>query len=195
MKKLTCSSGLGAVLLAAAVPADGATCSCATVPLLGTMELATPAGGNWLLASTYEYHDISDLVSGSSSVPDETGRDRTSQALVLEASRGLSEKWSVSLLGSFVDHDRRVGDSSDSTSGLGDAIAMIKYSPSRMGLYSKSELSFGLGARLPRAVLIRAPGSGHARGAPGVRSRRDGARHGSRRSRALGRRSGHVPAG
>ena len=149
MKKLTCSSGLGAVLLVAATPADAATCSCATVPLLGTMELATPKSGNWFLASTYEYHDISDLVSGSSSVPDETGRDRTSQALVLEASRGLTEKWSVSVLGSFVDHDRKVGDSRDSTSGLGDAIAMLKFSPTRMGLYSKSELSFGLGARLP----------------------------------------------
>lgn len=149
MKKLTCSSGLGVALLFTAMPGNAATCSCATVPLLGTMELATPGVGNWLLASTYEYHDISDLVSGSSSVPDETGRDRTSQALVLEASRGLSEKWSVSLLGSFVDHERRVGDSRDSTSGLGDAIAMIKYSPVRMGLYSSSELSLGLGARLP----------------------------------------------
>jgi hypothetical protein len=149
MKKLNLPAGITAALFLSAAPAGAATCSCATVPLLGTMELATPSKDKWLLASTYEYHDISDLVSGSSSVPDETGRDRTSQALILEASKGLSERWSVSLLGSFVEHDRRVGDAHDSASGLGDAIVMLKYSPRRMGLYSHNELSFGVGARLP----------------------------------------------
>jgi hypothetical protein len=126
-----------------------ATCSCASVPLLGTMELASPGEGKWFLASTYEYHDVSDLVSGSSSIPDQTGRDRTSQALVLEASKGLSTKWSVSALIAAVDHDRKVGTSRTTSSGLGDGIVMLKYSPARISLYSRNELSIGLGARLP----------------------------------------------
>jgi len=149
MKKLACSTGLGAAILLTAMPVESATCSCATVPLLGTMETASPSDGSWLLATTYEYHDISDLVSGSSTVPDETGRDRSSQALVIEASRGISERFSVSLVGSFVGHSRRVGDTKDTSSGLGDAIAMIKYSPARIGLYSKNELTLGMGGRLP----------------------------------------------
>lgn len=149
MKKYYYPAGLGTVLLLASSPTTAATCSCATVPLLGTMELASPGKGKWLLASTYEYHDVSDLVSGSSSVPDETGRDRSSQALVVEASKGFSDKWSVSVLLSAVEHDRQVGDARATASGLGDAIAMVKYSPVRMGLYSRDEFSIGLGARLP----------------------------------------------
>jgi len=136
-------------LLSIAGPAMAATCSCASVPLLGTMELASPGEGKWFLASTYEYHDVSDLVSGSSTIPDQTGRDRTSQALVLEASKGLSTKWSVSALIAAVDHDRKVGTSRTTSSGLGDGIVMLKYSPARISLYSRNELSIGLGARLP----------------------------------------------
>jgi hypothetical protein len=113
------------------------------------MELASPGEGKWFLASTYEYHDVSDLVSGSSTIPDLTGRERTSQALVLEASRGLSARWSASMLISAVDHDRTVGTSRTTSSGLGDAIVMAKYSPLKISLYSRNELSFGLGARLP----------------------------------------------
>lgn len=128
------------------------TCSCASVPLLGTMELATPDSGQWLLATTYEYHDISDLVSGSTSIPDQTDRDRTAQALVLEASRGFGRKWSISALLSAAKHVRDVGGSRDEASGIGDAVLMMKYSPANISIYSKNALSFGLGARLPVGV-------------------------------------------
>lgn len=125
------------------------TCSCASVPLLGSMQLASPKSKQWYLATTYEFHDISDLIAGSSSVRDTTGRDRTSQAFMVEASKGLTEKWSISALLSFVDHEREVNNISANASGLGDAIAMVKYSPKTISLYSKSSLSFGLGTRLP----------------------------------------------
>ena len=125
------------------------TCSCASVPLLGSMELASPINGQWYLGTTYEYHDVSDLVAGSSSIPDLTGRDRTSEAFVLEASRGITEKWSFSALLSAVDHNREVGGIRDSASGLGDAILMIKYSPKSISLYSDTTLSFGIGSRIP----------------------------------------------
>ena len=69
-------------------PAQAQTCSCAGVPILGAMQFATPKTDQWFVAGTYEFHDLSKLVSGSSSIPDETGRDRTSQAFVVEASRG-----------------------------------------------------------------------------------------------------------
>ena len=113
------------------------------------MQSASPNQNQWFLSSTYEYHDSSELVSGSSTVPDATGRDRTSQALILEASKGLSDKWSISAMLSAVEHERIVGGASDKVTGLGDAIAMVKYSPKRISLYSKNTLSFGIGARLP----------------------------------------------
>jgi len=138
-----------ATLIFATGESAATTCSCANVPLLGTMELGTPGDGKWFLASTYEFHDASKLVSGSSSVPDATGRDRTTDALVFELSRGLSEKISFSALLATVRHNRTVGGIQDEASGLGDAIVMFKYSPASISLYSRNALSFGVGARLP----------------------------------------------
>ena len=140
---------VAAVSAVAFSPAHATTCSCASVPLLGTMELASPADKQWYLASTYEYHNLSELVSGSSTVPDDTARDRTSHALILEASRGLTEKWALSALLSAVRHERTVSGPRDEATGLGDAIVMVKYSPTTISLYSRNTLSFGLGARLP----------------------------------------------
>jgi len=125
------------------------TCSCAAVPLLGTMQSASPNNNQWFLAATYDFHDSSDLVSGSTSIPDFTARERTTQSFVLEASRGLTEKWSVSAIMSFVEHRRDVGGFEDVATGLGDAIVMAKYSPVSISLYSANALAFGLGARLP----------------------------------------------
>ena len=128
------------------------TCSCASVPLLGSMQLASPQSKQWYLASTYEFHDLSDLIAGSSSVADTTGRDRTSQAVIFEASKGLTEKWSVSALLAMVRHDREVNNISASASGLGDAIVMVKYSPRTISLYSNTSFSFGIGGRIPVGV-------------------------------------------
>jgi hypothetical protein len=131
------------------LPSMAQTCSCAQVPLLGSMQLASPIDNQWYVGTTYEFHDVSELVAGSSTVPDLTGRDRTTEALVFEASRGITEKWSVSALLSAVDHEREVGGVGASASGLGDAVVMAKYSPKSISLYSDTALSFGLGARIP----------------------------------------------
>jgi hypothetical protein len=148
MNKHTLQSLVGVSLLSIAGTANSSTCSCAGVPLLGSMELATPGSGRWFLAGTYQYHDVGELVSGSTTINDLTGRDRSSEAFVLEASRGLSRSWSFSAMLSHVGHERNVGGVRDKTSGLGDAIVMLKYSPLTIGLYSKTALSFGLGARI-----------------------------------------------
>ena len=130
-------------------PVSAQTCSCAAVPILGAMGSASPRQDQWILAGTYEFHDIGELVQGSSTVPDETDRDRTSEALIVEASRGFGTKWSLSALLSLVNHERDVGDDRVSASGLGDALLMVKYSPKKISLYEKTTVSFGLGARIP----------------------------------------------
>ena len=134
------------------LPAAAATCSCAGVPLLGTMNLASPNSDQWFLGITYEYHDVSDLVSGSSTVPDTTGRDRTVQAVVVEVSRGLTNKWSFSALLAAVEHVRIVGGFKDRATGLGDAILMLKFAPVSITPYSRNALAFGVGSRIPVGV-------------------------------------------
>ncbi len=151
--KNSCLTVITAFVLAAiAAPVSAQTCSCAAVPILNSMQLASPNDGQWFLGTTYDFHDASELVAGSSSIPDRTGRDRTSQALIVELSRGLSEKWSVSAMVSAVDHNREVSGNQASASGLGDAIVMVKYSPKTISLYSDTALSFGVGTRIPVGV-------------------------------------------
>jgi hypothetical protein len=123
------------------------------------MQLATPGKGKWFLAGTYEFHDASELVSGSSTVPNSTGRDRTSEVLVFELSRGLIGKLSFSALIAAVKHDRTVGGVHDSASGLGDAIVVLKYSPVSISLYSRNAFSLGAGARIPIGVDDATSGS------------------------------------
>ena len=129
--------------------ATAQTCSCAGVPILGAMQSASPSEDQWFIAGTWEYHDISELVSGSSTVPDQTNRNRTANALVIEASRGVTDKWSVSVFLSMVEHERDVSGVSDSARGIGDALLMAKYSPKEISLYEKSTISMGIGARGP----------------------------------------------
>jgi hypothetical protein len=147
--KTVMRAGIAILLALTAAPVTATTCSCANVPLLGTMELATPGIGQWFLATSYEFHDASELVSGSSTVPDQTGRERTSQAFVVELSRAFGEKFSFSALVAGVNHKRTVGGIRDDVAGLGDGIVMLKYSPASISLYSRNALSFGIGARLP----------------------------------------------
>jgi hypothetical protein len=130
-------------------PASAATCSCAGVPLLGAMESSPPGAGAWYIGTSYEYHDISDLVRGSDEVSDETGRDRNSESLIVEATYGINDRWAVSALVAGVEHERSIGSSSSTGSGLGDSIVMLKYSPRRVGLTDRLGYSFGLGARIP----------------------------------------------
>lgn len=150
MKNLRLVSAIRVVtILLITVDSVAQTCSCAGVPLLGSMELVTPGEGKWFVASTYEFHDSSKLVSGSSGVPNSTGRDRTSNILMLETSRRLFGKLSFSAMISAVKHDRKVGGAHDSASGMGDAIVMLKYSPVTISAFSRNAFSLGVGARLP----------------------------------------------
>ena len=141
---------LAALLVGTAgVPAWGATCSCAAVPLLGSMDTGTPSRGAWLLTGAYEFHEIGDLVSGSDEVRDETGRERSSRALVLQAGRALGERFAVSALVSAVEHERTVGRQETVGRGIGDALVMLKYSPRRITPFQRTGLTLGIGATLP----------------------------------------------
>ena len=144
---------VGAVAVAAVLvlppTATAATCSCAAVPLLGSMDTGAPAGGSWLLTGGYEFHEIGDLYSGSDEVPDETGRERSSRALVLQASRGFGARFSVTALLSAVEHERRVGGQTTTGRGLGDGLVMLKYSPLRITPFQRNGLTLGVGSAIP----------------------------------------------
>ena len=147
-KPFYCATVLVAIYFSNSTQA--ATCSCASVPILGSMESSSPNKNAWFFSASYETHEISDLVSGSREVNDETGRDRSAQSLVLETSRGISDTLSVAALISSVEQRRRVGNNpEESASGIGDAVFLFKYTPQKIRVYSNQGFSVGAGARVP----------------------------------------------
>lgn len=141
-------------LLLAALPHVGqaATCSCAGAPLVSAMDTSATEQGDLFLSLSTEQHEISDLVRGGQQIPDETGRERSSLAHAMAFSYGLSDRWALSGLVSYIEHERNVGSSflgKQKTSGLGDAVVMVRYTPVYITPFSRHEVSLGLGARLP----------------------------------------------
>lgn len=134
-------------------PADAATCSCAGVPLLSSIDTSANEKGQLFINYTVEDHQIDDLVSGSDDVPDETGRDRQSVSQVISASYAFTDRWSVSALVSYVEHNRTIGSSflsgKTTASGMGDSVLLARYTPMFITPFSRHGLSLGLGARIP----------------------------------------------
>jgi len=129
-----------------------ATCSCAGVPLLNSMDATSVERNKWFLNLTYEQHKMNKLYSGGDEVNDETKRRRQTDSFIVQADYGISETWSVSAMLSFVDHQRTIGVSNNSfssASGIGDGLVLFKYTPKRMNLLSRWEYSVGLGAKIP----------------------------------------------
>lgn len=133
-------------------PVFAATCSCAGVPLLTSIDTSATEKGDLFISYSIDDHQISDLVSGSDDVRDETQRDRHSLSQVLSVSYALTDRWAVSALASHVKHSRTIGSSflgTTTTSGVGDSVILARYSPFFITPFSRHGLSLGLGVRIP----------------------------------------------
>ncbi len=140
------------LLFSLQMPAFAATCSCAGAPLLTSIDTSATEKGQLFISYASEFHQISDLVSGSDNVRDETERDRHSFSQVLSASYALTDRWAVSALVSYVKHSRTIGSSllgGTSTSGIGDSVVLARYTPLFITPFSRHEISLGLGVRIP----------------------------------------------
>lgn len=146
------SAVLTLLIFSLPTPAFAATCSCAGVPLLTSIDTSAIEKGQFFISYTAENHQINDLVSGSDNVNDETRRDRTSFSQVLSASYALTDQWSVSALVSYVKHKRTIGSSflgTTTTSGISDSVILARYTPISITPFSRHALSLGLGLRIP----------------------------------------------
>jgi len=120
--------------------------------LLAAIDTSATEKGQFFLSYSAENHQISDLVSGSDDVNDETDRDRHSFSQVLSASYALTDHWAVSALVSYVEHSRTIGSSflgTTTTSGLSDSVVLARYSPFSITPFSRHALSLGVGVRIP----------------------------------------------
>jgi hypothetical protein len=140
------------LLLSLQNPAQAATCSCAGVPLLSYIDTSAIDKGQLFINYTAEDHEISDLVSGTQDVPDETRRERNSFSHVVSASYAFTDHWSISGLVSYVEHFRLINSSflgETTSSGIGDSVLLARYTPLAITPFSRHQFSVGLGARIP----------------------------------------------
>ncbi|MEX0964125.1 MAG: transporter [Pseudohongiellaceae bacterium] len=132
--------------------AKAATCSCAGAPLLSAIDSSSTEPGDFFLNYTTEFHEMSDLVQGTKNIRDESDRERSSISQIVSGTYGLADRWSVSGLLSYIEHSRSVGTSflgEQNTSGLSDAVVLVRYMPSYITPFSRHEVSLGVGVRLP----------------------------------------------
>ena len=81
-------------------------CSCGGAPLLSSLEFPATAPGAWLFGLTYEFNSISDLVTVTKRLDDDTRRRRIYTGL-LEISYGINDRWSASLLLTLLQQEQR----------------------------------------------------------------------------------------
>lgn len=132
--------------------AEAATCSCAGAPLLSSIDSSSTEPGDFFFNYTTEYHEMSDLVEGTKEIRDESGRERSSVSQIVSGTYGLADRWSISGLLSYIEHSRGVSTSffgEQNTSGLSDAVVLLRYTPSYITPFSRHEVSLGVGVRLP----------------------------------------------
>jgi len=148
MKTLNYSIVLSMVI---AMPINGATCSCASVPLANNLQSGSVEANRLVYALSFERHRMNDLVSGRKEVNDETGRRRASGALLLELGYGIDSNWSISILTNYIEHSRQIGLSGDveqTSSGMGDSLVLVKYVPQSISVFNRYEYGVGLGAKI-----------------------------------------------
>lgn len=129
-----------------------ATCSCAGVPLLSSIDTSASEAGQLFINYSTELHEINDLVRGSDDVTDETDRQRQSISQVISASYAITDNWSVSALVSYVEHNRKIGSSflgADSAAGMSDSLLLVRYTPIFITPFSRDQVSLGVGMRIP----------------------------------------------
>ncbi len=129
-----------------------ATCSCAGVSLSSSIQLNNFEPQILDLSVHVTQSDISKLVSGRNTVNDETLRNRETETYLLQASYGITEKFAVTGVMSWVEHSRSIGSNqspSERSSGIGDSLLVASYSFAKITPFNSHGLAFGLGLRIP----------------------------------------------
>jgi hypothetical protein len=132
--------------------AKSATCSCAGVSLSNSIKLNNFELSTLDINIHTSHSDISELVSGSETVTDETQRNRETDTYLLQASYGITEKIAITAVLSWVEHTRSIGSSqspSETSSGMGDSLFVASYSMQKITPFNPHGLAFGLGLRAP----------------------------------------------
>lgn len=142
------------VALINTVELNAQACSCGGAPLLSSLEFPSTAPGTWQFGLTYEFNSISDLVTETDQLDDDTRRRRIHTGL-LEISYGINNRWSASLILTLLQQERRtspgsgIGQDLLRTRGIGDALLLAKYNLVPTDIFHQHRLTIGAGLKMP----------------------------------------------
>ena len=132
---------------------SGQICSCGGAPLLNSLAFSGVERGIVRVALEYEYHNISDVVSGSRQLSDDSQWQLT-QSGIFKISYGASQLLSVSALVTLVQKERAAADHR-LVRGIGDGILLANLSllPGKLQANQVLVLSGGLKAPLGNPAM------------------------------------------
>lgn len=154
VRGLSITSFLVLIVLAAVFPLKAQTCSCAGAPLISSQSLGIPEKGNLVLGLTGNYNNIDKLYSGAEELNNRTS-ERSTFTSLLEINYGLTERISFTGAFTYVTKERVTGLQTQSgaqtlqTSGIGDAVLLLKYSLIKQTLWKPYQFVIGGGGKAP----------------------------------------------
>ena len=127
------------------------TCCSGGIPLSNNLGLPVTENGVIQLGLNYDYNNLNTLNNGSQNLNDDS-RLRTTHSVLINIGYAITDKISLESLLTWVNQRRKISqfgnDNLDQTSGIGDAIVLLKYNFSRI-LGSNSNLNLGAGTKVP----------------------------------------------
>jgi hypothetical protein len=141
------SIGLTATALLIPITLDAQTCSCGGAPLLSSFGFGHISAGSWQISAAYQYNDISDVVSGSRELTQDS-RWQISQSGLVKVGYGISPALAVSGMVSIVQKERSAGDHI-LVRGPGDAVLLAHLSFVTHGSLGIRRLVISGGLKLP----------------------------------------------
>lgn len=139
------------------MPLSAQTCCSGGVPLAGNLGLPAGERGALQLGLSYDLNQLRRLYTGTEAF-DETSRTRNTQTILLEISYAISDRISIDAVVPYIQQERiirRAQTTTDRTSGLGDAVALVRYQWVPVADGKSWQWASGLGVKFPNGASDR----------------------------------------
>jgi hypothetical protein len=127
------------------------TCCSGGIPLSNSIGLAILEKGTAQIGVNYDYNNLNTLNSGSKTL-DDNARLRITHSVLVNFNYAISSKFAVEALLTWVNQQRKISqfgnENIDETSGIGDAIVLIKYNFGSF-LGANTNFNVGFGTKIP----------------------------------------------
>lgn len=128
-------------------------CCTAGTPLLSSLETSTAQKGVLNFGLGYRYNSLQDIYAGTVKL-DDNSLERISQSVIFQIDYGIFDRVTLTGLFSYITQQRFNTPvngiaNSLSSSGIGDALLLVKYNIIQQNILDETDLSVGTGIKAP----------------------------------------------